>query len=42
MQGAQVDTFGVGERLITASSEPVMGGVYKLSAIERPDGTVIP
>ena len=42
MQGAQVDTFGVGERLITASSEPVMGGVYKLSAIEHPDGTVIP
>ena len=42
MQGSQVDTFGVGERLITASSEPVMGGVYKLSAIEHPDGTVIP
>ena len=34
MQGAQVDTFGVGERLITAKSESVFGGVYKLAAIE--------
>lgn len=42
MQGAQVDTFGVGERLITASSEPVMGGVYKLSAIETADGVIVP
>ena len=35
MQGAQVDTFGVGERLITSSSAPVFGGVYKLAAVER-------
>ena len=42
MQGAQVDTFGVGERLITSKSNPVFGGVYKLVAIEEPDGTVIP
>lgn len=42
MQGAQVDSFGVGERLITSSSEPVFGGVYKLSAVEQPDGTMIP
>ncbi len=42
MQGAQVDTFGVGERLITASSEAVFGGVYKLVAVELEDGTVIP
>ena len=41
-QGAQIDMFGVGERLITAKSEPVFGGVYKLAAIEEPDGTVVP
>ena len=34
-QGAQIDAFGVGERLITAKSEPVFGGVYKLVAIEN-------
>ncbi|QGU95715.1 nicotinate phosphoribosyltransferase [Clostridium bovifaecis] len=33
-QGAKIDSFGVGERLITARSEPVFGGVYKLAAIE--------
>lgn len=36
-QGAKVDSFGVGERLITASSEPVFGGVYKLVAVENND-----
>ncbi len=41
-QGAQIDLFGVGERLITARSEPVFGGVYKLVAVEHPDGTVEP
>ena len=41
-QGAAVDAFGVGERLITAKSDPVFGGVYKLAAVEREDGTVIP
>ena len=41
-QGAQVDSFGVGERLITARSEPVFGGVYKLAAIEDKDGNIIP
>ena len=41
-QGAQVDSFGVGERLITARSEPVFGGVYKLAAIEDEDGNIIP
>ncbi len=40
-QGAKVDSFGVGERLITAKSEPVFGGVYKLAAVER-DGVIIP
>ena len=42
IQGAQVDSFGVGERLITSSSEPVFGGVYKLSGVETPDGAIIP
>ena len=41
-QGAQVDMFGVGERLITAKSEPVFGGVYKLVAVENADGSVTP
>ena len=41
-QGAQIDLFGVGERLITAKSEPVFGGVYKLVAVEEADGTVVP
>lgn len=40
-QDAKIDVFGVGERLITAKSEPVFGGVYKLSAIEK-DGKIIP
>ncbi len=35
LQGAKVDSFGVGERLITASSTPVFGGVYKLVAVEN-------
>ena len=41
-QGACISSFGVGERLITASSEAVFGGVYKLAAVEMPDGTVVP
>ena len=41
-QGAKIDLFGVGERLITAKSEPVFGGVYKLVAVEKEDGTVLP
>ena len=41
-QGAQIDAFGVGERLITAKSDPVFGGVYKLSAVEDEEGFVIP
>ena len=40
-QGACIDSLGVGERLITASSEAVFGGVYKLSAIEK-NGKIIP
>ena len=41
-QEAQIDLFGVGERLITASSQPVFGGVYKLVAVEDADGKVVP
>lgn len=41
IQGAQVDSFGVGERLITSRSEPVFGGVYKLVAVEE-DGEIVP
>lgn len=40
-QGAQVDSFGVGERLITAKSEPIFGGVYKLCAVEE-NGELVP
>lgn len=40
-QGASIDTFGVGERLITSKSEPVFGGVYKLAALEK-NGVLIP
>ena len=42
MQDAKIDSFGVGERLITASSAPVFGGVYKLAAIEDEFGNIIP
>ena len=41
LQGAKVDSFGVGERLITSKSSPVFDGVYKLVAIEE-DGEIIP
>ena len=41
-QGAKVDLFGVGERMITSKSDPVFGGVYKLAAIEKEDGTIVP
>lgn len=39
-QGAKIDSFGVGERLITARSEPIFGGVYKLTAVEENGETV--
>ncbi|MCI8479933.1 MAG: nicotinate phosphoribosyltransferase [Oscillibacter sp.] len=41
-QGARIDLFGVGERMITARSEPVFGGVYKLAAVEDGEGNIIP
>ena len=41
LQGAKVDSFGVGERLITSKNDPVLGGVYKLVAVEK-DGAIVP
>lgn len=41
LQGAKIDSFGVGERLITSRAEPVFGGVYKLVAVEK-DSEIIP
>jgi nicotinate phosphoribosyltransferase len=40
-QGAPIDIFGVGERLITAKSDPVFGAVYKLVAVEK-EGVIVP
>lgn len=40
-QGAPIDSFGVGERMITAASAPVFGAVYKLAAVEQ-DGVITP
>ncbi|MDD9149211.1 nicotinate phosphoribosyltransferase [Sporolactobacillus sp. CQH2019] len=40
-EGARINSFGVGERLITARSEPVFGGVYKMVAVEK-GGKIIP
>jgi len=41
LEGACIDSFGVGERMITAKSDPVFGGVYKLAALEK-NGVIIP
>ena len=41
-QGARIDSFGIGERLITSKSEPVFGGVYKLAAVEDEHGNIVP
>ena len=41
-QGARIDSFGVGERLITSKSSPVFGGVYKLCAVEGENGELVP
>ena len=41
-QDACIDSFGVGERLITSRTSPVFDGVYKLAAVEEPDGTIVP
>ena len=39
LQGARVDSFGIGENMITAKSDPVFGGVYKLAAVKEEDGS---
>ena len=41
-QGGRIDSFGVGERMITAKSDPVFGAVYKLCAVAGPDGRFEP
>ena len=41
-QGAKIDSFGVGERMITSKSEPVFGGVYKLVAVDDAEGRIVP
>lgn len=41
IQGAKVDSFGVGERLITSASSPMLGGVYKIVAVKK-DGEIVP
>ncbi len=41
IQGAKIDSFGVGERLITAKSQPIFGGVYKLTTVEK-EGKIMP
>ena len=42
LQGARVDSFGIGENMITAKSDPVFGGVYKLAAVKEQDGSYTP
>ena len=42
IQGAKVDLYGVGERLITSKSSAVLDGVYKLVAVEDGDGNITP
>ncbi len=42
IEGAKVDIFGVGERMITSASDPVFGGVYKLTALQNENGEFLP
>ena len=41
-QGAKIDSYGVGERMITSKSDPVFGGVYKLVAVQNDEGEFLP
>ena len=41
-QGATITSWGVGTHLITAKDNPSFGGVYKLAAIQNPDGSFEP
>lgn len=42
MQGAKIDSWGVGTRIITGHDQPALGGVYKMAAIENEDGEMVP
>lgn len=41
-QGAKIDSWGVGTKLITSEDLPALGGVYKMSAVIDKDGTITP
>lgn len=41
-QNASIDSYGVGERMITSKSDPVFGGVYKLAAVQNEQGEFVP
>ena len=41
-QGAKINVWGIGTKLVTAYDQPALGGVYKLSAIQQEDGTWVP
>ena len=41
-QGAKIDSYGVGERMITSKSDPVFGGVYTLAAVQNDKGEFVP
>ena len=42
LQGAKINSWGIGTKLITSADMPALGGVYKLAGVEREDGTIIP
>jgi nicotinate phosphoribosyltransferase len=41
-QGARIDIWGVGTRLVTSFSHPALGGVYKLTALDEGEERMVP